>query len=330
MGEKTLMSRGIPVAAVSKSTERQQKNYTSKLEARKNRMGYLFVLPFIIGLLAIFLPALYDSIVYSLSEVTIRLDAVKQQSVGFANYIQAFTEDTEFRVLLLSAVQRTVQDLVVIVIFSFFVAALLNQKFIGRGLARTIFFLPVILATGIIANADANSVMMNTFASNTNTDSVISSAFGSGGLQSLLNLQELLSSLNLNKTVMQTILPAVDNTYNVVNSSGVQIIIFLAALQSISPSIFEAARVEGATKWEEFWKITFPMVTPMILVNVVYTIVDSFTNPQYGILEYIQKQAFSNSQIGFASALSWIYFIFVGILLALITFIISKRIHYLD
>ncbi|MBQ5841129.1 MAG: sugar ABC transporter permease [Clostridia bacterium] len=293
-------------------------------------MGYLFVLPFIIGLLAIFLPSLYDSIVYSLSEVSIRLDAVTQRGVGFQNYIQAFTEDTEFRVLLLSAIQRTVQDLVVIVIFSFFIATLLNQEFVGRGFARTIFFLPVILATGIIANADANSLVMNTFAASTNTDSVISSAFGSGGLQSLLNLQDLLSSMNLNKTVMQTILTAVDNTYNVVNSSGVQIIIFLAALQSISPSIFEAARVEGATKWEEFWKITFPMITPMILVNVVYTIVDSFTNPQYGILEYIQEQAFSNSQIGFASALSWIYFIFVGTLLALVTFIISKRIHYLD
>ena len=324
------MSRAVRVAATQKIGGRQHKMYTSKLEARKNRMGYLFVLPFIVGLLAIFLPALYDSIVYSLSEVTIRLDAVQQETVGFENYIKAFTEDTQFRVLLLGAMQRTVQDLVVIVIFSFFVAALLNQNFVGRGLARTIFFLPVILATGIIANADANSLVANTFASSTNTDAVISSAFGSGGLQTLLNLQELLGSLNLNKTVMQTILTAVDNTYNVVNSSGVQIIIFLAALQSISPSIFEAARVEGATKWEEFWKITFPMVTPMILVNVVYTIVDSFTNPQYGILEYIQEQAFSNSQIGFASSLSWIYFAFVGILLALVTVIISRRIHYLD
>lgn len=317
-------------ASATDRRSKKQPKYTSKLEAKKNRMGYLFVLPFIIGLLAIFLPALYNSIVYSFSEVAIRLDDVQVTSAGFENYIKAFTEDTEFRVLLLSAMQRTVQDLVVIIIFSFFIATLLNQEFRGRGAARTIFFLPVILATGIIANADANSLVANTFASNTNTGAVISSAFGSGGMQTLLSLQDLLYSLNLPTTVMNTILTAVENTYNVVNSSGVQIIIFLAALQSISPSIFEAARVEGATKWEEFWKITFPMITPMILVNVIYTIVDSFTNPQYGILEYIQEQAFSNSKIGFASALSWIYFIFVAVLLALVTAIISKRIHYLD
>ena len=290
-----------------------QKKYISKLQQKKDRLGYLFVLPFIVGLLVIFLPALYDSIVYSFSEVSIRLGSVEQHGVGFANYIKAFTEDTNFRVLMLSAVQRTAQDMIVIVIFSFFIAAVLNQKFFGRGAVRTIFFLPVLLATGIIAKADTNSLVMNTFGSGSNNSAAISGAFTSGGFDVLFSLQDLLESVNFNRTVTQVILTAVDNTYNVVNSSGVQIIIFLAALQSISPSIFESARVEGATKWEEFWKITFPMITP-----------------QYGILDYIQTQAFSNSQIGFASALSWIYFLFVLAFLGLISLIISRRIHYLD
>ena len=111
-----------------------------------------------------------------------------------------------------------------------------------------------------------------------------------------------------------------------------QILIFLSALQSISPSVFESARVEGATKWEEFWKITFPMLTPMILVNTVYTFVDQFTNPKYGILDYIQEKAFSdaNAGLGFSSAVSWVYFLVNMVLLGLICGVIARRIHYLE
>lgn len=306
------------------------KMYKSKLEEKKNRIGYVFVLPFIIGLVCIFLPTLVDSIIYAFSKVTLSLSAVNTENVGFTNFIKAFTVDTDFRVLLLSAIQGMLLDILVITIFSFFIAALLNQKFIGRSIARTIFFLPVLLATGIVASADTNSLMMSVYGSATNDGSTISSAFTSNGFSVLFSLEDLLQSTNLNQGAIQVIMGAVDNTYNIVNSSGVQILIFLSALQSISPSVFESARIEGATKWEEFWKITFPMITPMILVNVVYTVVDAFTNPKYQILEYIQEQAFSENEMGFASALSWIYFVIILVLLGIITGVLSRRIHYLD
>lgn len=306
------------------------KMYKSKLEEKKNRIGYVFVLPFIIGLVCIFLPTLVDSIIYAFSKVTLSLSAVNTENVGFANFIKAFTVDTDFRVLLLSAIQGMLLDILVITIFSFFIAALLNQKFIGRSIARTIFFLPVLLATGIVAAADTNSLMMSVYGSATNDSSTISSAFTSNGFSVLFSLEDLLQSTNLNQGAIQVIMGAVDNTYNIVNSSGVQILVFLSALQSISPSVFESARIEGATKWEEFWKITFPMITPMILVNVIYTVVDAFTNPKYQILEYIQEQAFSENEMGFASALSWIYFVIILVLLGIITGVLSRRIHYLD
>lgn len=132
------------------------------------------------------------------------------------------------------------------------------------------------------------------FGSATNNGESISTAF-SGNFASFFDLKSLLESANLNSTLTGVILYAVENTYSVVNSSGVQILIFLSALQTIPSSLFEASKVEGATKWEEFWKITFPMLTPMILVNIVYTIIDSFTNPKYEVLQYILDNSFTNS-----------------------------------
>ena len=300
-----------------------------KFHNRKNAIGYLFTLPVLLGILLIFLPALYHSFVYSTSSITIRLDSVQLEHVGFQNYVEAFTQDVNFRVLLLSALRRTVTDTLVIVVFSFFIATVLNQKFRGRGMVRMIFFLPVLLSTGIIASADSNSLMLSVFGSSSNTGTV-PGAFTSSGFDILFSLQDLMESIKLDPAFKNFLLNTVDNTYNIVNSSGVQILIFLAALQAISPSVFESARVEGATKWEEFWKITFPMITPMILVNIIYTIVDSFSNPQYGVLGYIQKLAFTDNKIGLASAFSWIYFIVVLMMLGIITAVISRRIHYLD
>ena len=219
-------------------------------------------------------------------------------------------------------------DTVIILSFSFFISTLLVQEFRGRALARTLFFLPVILSTGIIAAADVTAAGFAGGAAD-NAGTAIGSAFGSE-LSSFFDLQELLMSLDVPRSLSETVAYAVDSTYTVVNRSGVQILIFLSALNGISPSIFEASKVEGATRWEEFWKITFPMITPMILVNFVYTIVDTFTYPGYGMLAYIQTQAFSLNRMGYASALSWIYFAIVFVLLGIVYGVLKRRIVYLD
>lgn len=296
---------------------------------KKNMAGYVFVGPFIIGLLAIFLPSVIQSLVYSFGKVQIDFDNVSVSFTGLENYIRLFTEDTEYRVYLLDNITGIFTDLITIIIFSFFIAFVLNQKFLGRGLARTIFFLPVILATGVMASADLSNNLMQTYSSTSNTGATLSNAF-SGSVFSALDLEELLLSANIGSSFTNFIISAINSTYTIVNNSGVQILIFLSALQSISPSLFEAADVEGATKWEEFWKITFPMITPMVLVNIVYTIVDSFTNPKYQILSYVEKNAFSNNELGYASALSWIYFIIVLVIIGVLWKLMAKRISYLD
>lgn len=307
-----------------------RKKHVGNLMDRKNRAGYLFIAPFLFGMLFIFLPALAESFKYSLEFAAIKFNYVEQEYIGFENYVEAVTNDTDFLPMLYSAIRGTLVDLVVILFFSFFIANVLNQKFIGRGAARTIFFLPVLVATGIIAGADVNNMATSFFSSSSNTGESISTAF-SGNVSSFFDLRSLLESANLNSTLTGVIIYAVDNTYSVVNSSGVQILIFISALQSIPSSLFEASKVEGATKWEEFWKITFPILTPMILVNIVYTIIDSFTNPKYEILQYILDNSFTHSRgIGYACAMSWMFFVIILLCLGIICGILSKHIQYLD
>lgn len=289
--------------------------------------GYLFILPSLVGLVFLFIPALINSIVYSFSEVVIDFNQVNSSPVGWANYYEAFFVNTQFRVLLVDGVKGMVVDSILILIFSFFIATILNQRFIGRSFARTIFFLPVILSTGLVATVQSATSNFNPFV----TVVTAGTRFGgTGALGSLFNLSGFLYRLSVNETLSNAIVYAVNNTYNVVNSSGVQIIIFLSALQSIPPSLFEASKVEGASKWEEFWKITFPMITPMIFVNFVYTIIDSFTNPIYGLMSYIQTQAFGYNRLGFGAALAWIYFAIILVLLGTVSLIFRKRTTYLD
>ena len=225
-----------------------RKKHVGNLMDRKNRAGYLFIAPFLFGMLFIFLPALAESFKYSLEFAAIKFNYVEQEYIGFENYVEAVTNDTDFLPMLYSAIRGTLVDLVVILFFSFFIANVLNQKFIGRGAARTIFFLPVLVATGIIAGADVNNMATSFFSSSSNTGESISTAF-SGNFSSFFDLRSLLESANLNSTLTGVIIYAVDNTYSVVNSSGVQILIFLAGLQSISRSSRYPVRFLRPQRW---------------------------------------------------------------------------------
>ena len=296
---------------------------------RKDLNGYLFVLPFLIGFFVIFLPCLVESFLYSFNDVKINFGSISKTFVKWKNYYDAFMTDTEFRTILLSAAKGILIDTIIVILFSFFIANVLNQKFAGRGLARTVFFIPVILATGIVKDVEQSNAMYNAMESLEEIGDQVA-AFDKVGMAASFNLQRMLTNSGISPSIVGVIIYALQNTYNIANSSGVQILIFLTALQSIPSSLFEASKMEGATKWQEFWKITFPMLTPMIFVNIIYTIIDTFTNPIYGVLDYIQSMAFARGRMGFASALSWIYFFIIIVVLGVVSLIISKRINYLD
>ena len=301
----------------------------SKLTADKNRVGYVFVLPCIIGLLFFFLPSMVESLVYSFQKVTIQFNVINHEAVGIKNYAEALQTDISYRTALINAVKGMVIDTLIIMVFSFFVSTILNQKFKGRGLVRMIFFLPVILSSGIISTVDTSNMLTDAYSSG-NTIGSVASAFESGGLASFFDLEELLLDMNVGGGLTDILMYAIDNTYRIISDSGVQILIFLSALQAIPSSLFEASQIDGATKWEQFWKITFPIIMPTILVNIVYTVVCSFTNPAYGLSQYIQDKAFGGNAMGYASAMSWIYMVLVGIILGTVWIIISKRSRYLE
>ena len=306
-----------------------KKKHRASLDARKARAGYIFVLPFLIGIALIYIPILLDSVWFSFNDLVTKIDpetgnpylALSYQGIYYYKY--AFTTSPDFVTTLLSGLQQLVFEVPAIIVFSLFIAVVLNQKMLGRAVFRAIFFVPVIIATGLMESINAQDIMSDA------TQDGINTGAGGGGASaiiSVLDVQSLFADMKIGVELVAYVVQIVNNVYNIINYSGVQMLIFLAGLQSISPSIYEASQIEGATGWETFWKITFPMISPMILVNAVYTIIDSFTRSTNVMMKYLEGQYTANRAQG--TAMSWIYFIVVTLIIAVCAGIASSFIFY--
>ena len=289
------------------------------MPARRARIGTLFILPFIIGFLVFMAKPLFLSMQISLCKYTIQTGEMAWNN--YANYSYAFVTDPQFNQLLVSEIGRMAVNMIATLVLSFVIAVILNQKFKGRILCRIIFFLPVILSSGVLPGIETSSASYNMISS------MGQAMEESSGVNLSAALQDLLSVSGVAGGVFEIIFQMIDAIYDIVMASGIQIIVFLSGLQSISPSLYEAADVEGCTAWESFWKITFPMVSPLLLVNCIYTIVDFFMKNDNQVMEHINDVMYGvKMDIGAASAESWIYF---GVALAFIgisAFIISRTV----
>ncbi|MGI6264399.1 MAG: carbohydrate ABC transporter permease [Acutalibacteraceae bacterium] len=304
----------------------RSKRSISRLQVKKQIAGWIFVLPFIIGLCAYFLPVVINSLIYSFSNIEVGDQGMVTTWAGLKNFEYAIKSDTKFVQYLTTSVSTLLANTPSILIFSLFIAVILNQKMRGRAVFRAIFFIPVIIATGMIERADLNNAVLNNLAAATDIESgALASA---NQMFSLDDITGLLSSLNFSVTLTSYVSSAVNNILDIVNQSGIQILIFLAGLQSISPSIYESAEIEGATAWECFWKITFPMISPMILVNLFYTIIDFFTKSSSTMMEYVHSIGFDKALFGEASAMSWIYFVSIAAILLVVGGIVSRFVFY--
>ena len=289
------------------------------LAQKKAWWGALFASPLMIGLILLFILPMIQSFRFSLSTIRLVESGFAVDYLGTVNYSGLFTTNPEFPRRLTESVTDMVVNVPIIIIFSLFAAVLLNQKFRGRALARAIFFLPVILASAAIANLDISSFVGS---------STTAGGESGSGLMESFELKELLTESGLAPVIVSYITGAVDRIYEIISSSGVQILIFLAGLQSISPALYESSRIEGATGYEIFWKVTFPMMTPLILTNVVYSIIDSFNSNSINVL--ISETAFKSFEFGQSAAMSWVYFLVVGAILAISTALISRKVFYYD
>ena len=306
---------------MSKGGKVQNDRKLVTMAQRRARTGYLFILPFIVGFLLFMARPMIQSLIMSFSDVTmIPGHGYEMVWKGFGNYQHALGVDPYFNERLVNEISRMAINTIATLVLSFVIAVILNQDFKGRTLARAIFFLPVILSSGVLPGIEKQNEFYDMMAG------VAESVEGAAGVNISASLQNLLSVSGVGSEVFDVVFQMIDAIYDIVMASGIQIIIFLTGLQAISPSLYEAADVEGCTAWESFWKITFPMVSPLLLVNCIYTIVDFFMKNDNRVMERITEVMYKDFNFGPASAMSWIYF---GVALGFIlisSFIISRAV----
>ncbi len=307
----------------------RRKRRSSSLDVQKSKMGWLFMGPFLLGFLLIYLPMIVESIQFSFSEIVIQPGGgYILKDVGFKNYQHAMLEDPDFVTTLVGSLKDLAFNVPAIVIFSLFMAVLLNQKMPGRAIFRAIFFIPVIVSTGIIESIDLQNTLASTMESVSGSQEGLEGGSSGAEIISAMDITRLFSGMKIGAGVVTYITVLINDVYGIVNKSGVQMLIFLAGLQSISPAIYESCYIDGASAWETFWKITFPMISPMILVNAVYTVIDSFTSQSNQIMSYISAVYDGQNGTVTATAMSWVYFIIVALVLAIVAGVLSAYTFY--
>jgi ABC-type sugar transport system permease subunit len=302
-----------------------KKKYFSLIRNR-NRKGILFLLPWLAGVILFFVIPIFQTFEYGFHNIKIGDREIIKTFVGVQNYIDSFTKDTNFVRLLASSITNLVTDVPVIIIFSFLVAVLLNQKFRGSGAFKTIFFLSIMLASGVFYRLQMQVGVLNSM----QLGQAIADNQGISEFMEALRIEKYLSEIGVPESTLQFLITPMRRVFSIITKSGLQIFIFLSGLYGINPSLYEASNVEGATGWENFWKITFPMISPLILVNTIYSIVDSFMNTDNATLNYIYNRTFYDGQFGYGSALAWIYFLMVSVILLIVGVLISRKVFYYE
>ena len=299
--------------------------YSRRINRQKAVTGFVFSLPFIIGIIFLFCVPLSQSLVMAFSNVSVvRESGLHTQWNGIENFVYAFREHATFSRDLVDAFLNMAKTVPIIVFMSFFCAMLINQKFPGRSIARVIFFLPIIYASSAMMQVDSGDVMQQAMQS-----SSYKSIEASQGFLQSFQLGEYIQQFGLPQEFVNFLTSVVDQVYQIISLSGVQILIMLAALQSISPSLYEAAHVEGAGGWEKFWLITFPMASSSLLLCLIYSIIDSFVAYNNPIVQLTQGLR-ENMLYGQSAAMSWVYFAIIAVILGLVALIGSRFVFTYD
>lgn len=288
-------------------------------ERRKAWAGRGFISLWFIGFAVFFLYPLLTSFIYTFQELIFEGGKSVFTNIGLENYVYAFMSDPYLIDYFSTSFANMFTTLPLIILFSLFAAVLLNREFRGRGLVRSVFFFPVIITSGAliyVLNTETTALQ--------NTSADVSVMLGNA------QIQEILRKLLGNDRIAQPIVAMMDRVFVIIWKSGVQTLLFLAGLQSISSALYESADIEGASAWEKFWKITFPMVSPVMLVNVVYTAVDSFTDYDNSMLRYALTCIFGKIQYTYGTTISWLYFLATFVVMIALVGVISRKVFYIN
>ena len=308
-----------------------RKKKARNLRRRNAIAGYMFISPFILGFLLFLLKPMIESFQMSLSKVVIAASQ-KEGGTGFimerittwkdSNYYRAFFYDPDYKDRLVESLKNMAIQVPAIIVFSFFIALILNQEFKGRGFVRAIFFLPVILSSGVIVGLEYDNTLMSGM-----KDMIAESG---EGLSITASLETILRTTGIGGKILDPVFKIIDGVYDVALASGIQIVIFISGLQTVSTSMYEAAKIEGCTAWESFWKITFPLVSSMILVNLVYTTIDFLMRTDNQVMDLITQKVNPQMEYGLSAAMAWSYFAIVAAVLGILVAIISKKVYYYE
>lgn len=289
----------------------KKKKYQS-IENVKSKYGLLFVSHWIVGFVLLFLFPLVQSIVYSFSDVTLNSDGVKTEFIGLETYKYYLREDPEFFNNLFSDIGFLVYSLPIILLLSLVIAIILNQNFKGRLFFRALYFVPVIIASGVVMDLWV-----------VQDEETIVAGVNTAITSSLFDVEDVMGWFNLPESIAEYVKIIINNIFDLLWNCGIQTVLFIAGLQSIPKSLYEASRVEGATKWEEFWFITFPMLGSVTFLVAVFTIVDTFVNTQRKVIilatSLMEKGIYDSS-----STMLWIYFLSVGLIMGVFMYLYNR------
>lgn len=299
---------------------KKKRKKTSDFYRRQDRWALIMMIPWLIGVIFFFIKPLIEVCIYSFNDITVNLGGMEQKWVGLQNYIYVLRTHATFYQDLITTFAQALPNTVLIIFFSLFAAVLLNGKFKFRGAARVIFFLPIVLATDLI-NVELAGVALEGLESG-----------GSSAADSLnsvgMIVAFLIDGVGLPVEMISMLMGVISNVFETIKLSGVQILIFLAGLQSVSPSMYEVAKMEGATAYETFWKVTLPTVSPLVLTNVIYTLTDTLMRTD--LIDTIQTTAFGSAQYGNSAAMSVSFLVLTLVVIAVVSLILRKVVFYND
>lgn len=298
-----------------------KKKRTHKILTPTDKTGLLFVLPFIIGFIWLFFKPLLESLNYTFHRVTVGPDGLILTPIGFENWIYMGTRDLSFLKSFVTMSGSSAVEILVIMFVSIFLAVLLVDKFPGRLLFRTCLFLPMIFGADAIMYTFNQMNGASQMSQSTNDFIMMS-----GELTGFIN--EIIQSFGILAPVIEKFTEYAGKLFNLLWRAPLQIVIFIIGLQAIPSQLYEVAKMEGATKWETFWKITFPLLTPSILLCLIYSIIDYFNSTNNPVVSVINVNMVN--RIDYACAQSWAYAVLIFALVLIVNAIVSRRVITLD
>lgn len=296
---------------------REKQGRRLSLAFRHGMTGVLFISPWILGVIVFFLLPFFNTVTYMFGSVSMGADGVRYTFTGLENIREVFFRNPDNGRMILENLGASAGTVLLVLVFSLFAALLLNQKFHGRAVVRALFALPIIVSSGILLMVFKEDLFAQSIVSEPGT------VFQSSALE------QVLTDLGLGTRIVAFVTNFVNNIMDVIWKSGVQILLFLAGLQSVPRSLYEVSAVEGATPWQTFWKVTFPLLYPYVILNTVYSIIDSFTFYDNPVMKEV-TELFRDTSYGQASALSIAYFLIIFVLTGLVLFLTSRKSYYLE